>query len=222
MKNKYIIGLSNIFLALALLIVLYACEDSLGIESNYKKIPKVIDTIKPIDTTKTVRFSPDSVSIFFVESLFYSDTTKPPEIVGIDFINSISKIIIDTSFSDNQPRVWLEFAGANVYGDIYYASVVKRNLYIKNLYFKLDSCKPVKYYMVDDIGGQHYIDLKLRKISGQYTLSYTGSELDTEPMAFITYDRDRRHIEIQLSVIIPQQDTFILSYFVNGYINIYW
>ncbi len=191
-----------VLIAIAVLSII-SCEDSLGIEDNFKKVyfdddDDNGDNGKP-DDSLAVRINPTEVVSNFTESIYYKDLgfSENHQFFAKDF--SLELIEIDTT--ETPPIIWID----NLYleNKANPSSYVSkdREEYVKAVHLKLDSIKSEGFYYLDgEFSSNKYSKLEVFDIKLNRTITYSGQETNLN-INFELISRER--IQINLHATIP-------------------
>jgi len=201
MKKYYIIFF--VVFAIAALF-LNSCEDSLGIENNYKKVYFDDDdngngNNKPPVDSLVIRINPKEIISNFTESINYKDIGFSENHQFISKEIDAELIEIDTSTSI--PTIWVN----NLYIENKATSgsyeSMGRKEYVKSIQIKLDSIKAEGfYYLNGEFSSDLYSEIQVYDIVSNRTIAYSG--IDTKlNIIFELISKER--IQVNLHATIP-------------------
>lgn len=182
---------------------LVSCEDSLGIESNYKKSYFDNDNGNgnndPPKDTIAEKINPTQIVSNFTESVNYEDLGFSENHQFIPKEILLDLIEIDTS--EVTPHIWID----NLYIENKATSgsykSMGRKEYVKAIYLKLDSIKAEGfYYLNGEFSSDLYSKLEVFDIESNRTITYSGKDTKLN-IIFDLISKER--IQVNLHATVP-------------------
>jgi hypothetical protein len=183
-----------------------SCEDSLGIEDNYKKVYFDDDgngnggNGDPPDTA-IARINPSEIVSNFTESLNYKNLGFSENYQFIPKKFSLDMIEIDTSFTP--PYIWLDNLYIENKETVGYYEALRRKEYVKAVHLKLDSIKAEGfYYLNGEFSSNKFSKIEVFDIENNRTLTYSGADTKLN-INFELISKER--IQMNLHATIPSE-----------------
>jgi hypothetical protein len=185
-------------------LLLSSCEDSLGIEGNYKKVYFDDDgngngnNEPPVDSL-VKKINPKEIITNFTESVYYKDLGFSENHQFMPKEIDLESIEIDTSKSI--PTIWINSLYIENKATSGSYESMGRKEYVKAIQIKLDSIKAEGfYYLSGDFSSNLYSELQVYDIVSNRTIAYSGRETKLN-IIFEMISKER--IQVNLSATLP-------------------
>lgn len=202
-------------------IFLNSCEDSMGIEENYKKNYYEDDNGNGNDTpddTAVATINPSEIVTDFKEIIFYTGQGFSE---NYDYMHKdISLDLIEIDSSKSIPVIWLDNIYLENKANAGYYQSMGRTEYIKAIQIKLDSCKAEGFhYLNGEFSSGKWSKVEVYNAETNKTITYSGNETKLN-IVFDLLSKERIKINIHATIPTTTEENIEIE-FIGTLIIIY-